>query len=223
MSDSSNNLAAIKRRVSVRSYDDRAVEPHLLEHLLARSNTADRVTDTPLRVALISGAEQTQRVLTYVIGSYGLVLTPPHVLVGVIPPRDAVARVDLGYVLEQVVLEASKLKLGTCWITGSYDADRAGDAVKLAPGEEAAAIVALGYPSQRGWGRIHTGTIRRLAGGHKRKPLRDITFSGQWGKPWQTDSADPTLTSILEHARLAPAGRGVDVRQPGGHGRRPRR
>jgi nitroreductase len=205
MSDSSNNLAAIKRRVSVRSYDDRVVEPHLLERLLAQANTADRVTDAPLHVALISGTEQTQRVLTYMLGSYGLVLTPPHVLVGVIPSQNAIARVEMGYVLEQVVLEASRLELGTCWIAGSYDAERAGNAVGLAPGEEAAAIIALGYPSRRGWGRVHTTTLRRLARGHKRKPLKDIVFLDRWGEPWSADSADPILTSILEHARLAPS------------------
>jgi nitroreductase len=198
-------LQAIERRVSTRSYDKGAVEPELLQRLLAISKTAGRLTDTPLRVELVSGAAQTQRVLTYMIGSYGLVLTPPHVLVGVIPPHNPTARVDMGYVLEQMVLEASRLELGTCWITGSYDAERAGDAVGLAPGEEAAAIIALGYPSRRGWGRIHTGTIRRLAGGHKRKPLKDIVFSDRWGEPWPADGADPILTSVLEHARLAPS------------------
>jgi nitroreductase len=200
-----NLLQAIEHRVSTRSYDKRAVEAGLLRRLITLSKAASRLTDVPLRVELISGVEKTQRILTYMIGSYGLVLTPPHVLVGVIPSENATARVDLGYVLEQTVLEASRLELGTCWITGSYDAERAGDAVGLASGEEAAAIIALGRPSQGGWGRVHTGTIRRLAGGHKRKPLKDIVFSDRWGEPWSADGADPILTSILEHARLAPS------------------
>jgi nitroreductase len=200
-----NLLQAIEHRVSTRSYDNRPVEPDLLQQLLTLSKATDRLVDIPLRVELISGVERTRRVLTYMIGSYGLVLTPPHLLVGVIPPDDATARVDLGYVLEQVVLEASRLELGTCWITGSYDAGRAGDAVGLMPGEEAAAIVALGYPSRASWGRVHTSTIRRLAGGHKRKPLKDIVFSDRWGEPWPADGADPILKSILDHARLAPS------------------
>jgi nitroreductase len=200
-----NLLQAIEHRVSTRSYDNRSVEPNLLQQLLTLSKTTDRLVDIPLRAELISGVERTRRVLTYMIGSYGLVLTPPHLLVGVIPPDDATARVDLGYVLEQVVLEASRLELGTCWITGSYDAERAGNAVGLGDGEEAAAIIALGYPSRAVWGRVHTSTLRRLAGGHKRKPLADIVFSGRWGEPWSNDGADPALTSILEHARLAPS------------------
>jgi nitroreductase len=199
-------LKAIELRVSTRSYDKRLVESEHLQRLLTLSQSAVRLVDTPLRVELISGADRTQRILTYMIGSYGLVLTPPHVLVGVIPPHDIAARLDLGFVLEQMVVEASRLELGTCWITGSYDAERAGKAVELEAGEVAAAIIALGYPSQRGWGRLHTGAIRRLAGGHKRKPLKDIVFSDRWAEPWSADDADPILTSILDLARLAPSG-----------------
>jgi nitroreductase len=198
-------LEAIHQRTSVRSYDERPVEPDRLEHLLAMAKNVEPLTDAPPRVALVSGASQTQHIISHVIGSYGLVLTPPHLLVGVMPRESDVARIDLGYVLEQVVLEATRSGLGTCWITGTYDAQSAGDAVGLTPGEVAAAVIALGYPSQRGWRRVHTRTVRRLAGGHKRKPLTEIVFAERWGKPWSPEGADPTLVSLLEHARLAPS------------------
>jgi len=200
-----NLSEAIERRVSVRSYDERPVDTQHLQRLIALSQTADHLTGAYPRVELVSGAERTQRIISHVIGSYGLVLTPPHLLIGVLPTESELARLDLGYVLEQVVLEATRLRLGTCWITGTYDAQSAGDAVGLAQEEVAAAVIALGIPSGRGWGRIHTGAIRRLAGGHKRKPLKEIVFAGRWGKPWQPEGADATLVSMLEYARLAPS------------------
>jgi nitroreductase len=200
-----NLLEAIERRVSVRSYDERPVNTEHLERLITLSQTVGHLTDVRPRVELVSGAERTRRIISHVIGSYGLVLTPPHLLVGVMPTESEIARLDLGYVLEQVVLEATRLGLSTCWITGTYDAQSAGDAVGLAQGEVAAAVIALGYPSERGWGRIHTGTIRRLAGGHKRKPLKELVFAGRWGEPWSPDGADATLVSMLECARLAPS------------------
>jgi nitroreductase len=204
-------LAAIQRRVSVRSYSDRPLEPALLEQLIRLAGTADHLTGVPPRVTLVSGVERTRRVLTYMIGSYGLVQNPPYLLVGVLPEESDVARLDLGYVLEQVVLEATRLGLGTCWVTGSYDAQRAGEAVGLAPGEVAAAVCALGYPAQDRWGRSHSRIVRWLAGGHRRKPLTEIVFSDRWGKPWSLDEADPTLVDALEHARLAPS---ANNRQP---------
>ena len=198
-------LAAIQQRVSVRSYGDRPVAPALLERLLALSSTAEHLTQVPPRIVLLSGVERTRRVLTYMIGSYGLVQNPPHLLVGVLPEESNTARLDLGYVLEQVVLEATRLGLGTCWVTGSYDAQRAGDAVGLASEEVAAVVCALGYPTKAHWGRFHSHAVRRLAGGHRRKPLTEIVFSGRWGEPWSPDGADQVLVAALEHARLAPS------------------
>ncbi|MGD2143534.1 MAG: nitroreductase family protein [Anaerolineae bacterium] len=200
-------LAAIHQRVSVRSYADRPVEPALLERLLRFGDAADHLTDVQPRLALISGTEQVQHILTFMVGSYGLVYNAPHLLVGVLQEESDEARVDLGYVLEQVVLEATRLGLGTCWITGTYDPERAANAVKLRSNEVAAAVCALGYPTEQTLGRLHTKAIRRLAGGQRRKPLTNIVFSGRWGLRWSPEDADPTLVTMLDHARLAPSAR----------------
>jgi nitroreductase len=198
-------LAAIRRRFSVRSYADRSVDPALLKGLLSFAERAGHVSNVPARVALVSGADAVKDVLTFMIGSYGFVLNAPQLLVGVLAEESETARIDLGYVLEQVVLQATRLGLGTCWITGSYDAERAGNALALTSGEVAAAVCALGYPMEQGFGRLHTRVLRQLARGHKRKPLTEIVFSERWGQPWSPEDADPTLVPILEHARLAPS------------------
>jgi nitroreductase len=75
----------------------------------------------------------------------------------------------------------------------------------------AAAVCALGYPAEDRWGRFHSRAVRRLAGGHRRKPLTEIVFSGRWQEPWSPDGADPMLAAALEHARLAPS---ASNRQP---------
>jgi nitroreductase len=198
-------LAAIHERFSVRSYADRSVDPALLGRLLSFAENTDHVSDAPPRVALISGADAVKDVLTFMIGSYGFVLNAPHLLAGVLPEESGRARVDLGYVVEQVVLEATRLGLGTCWITGTYNAARAGDALALSSGQVVAGVCALGYPTEEGFGRLHTRIIRRLARGHKRKPLTEIVFCERWGEPWLPQDADPTVVAMLKHARLAPS------------------
>ncbi|PKP60860.1 hypothetical protein CVT91_04355 [Candidatus Atribacteria bacterium HGW-Atribacteria-1] len=199
-------LTAIQRRLSVRSYKDRPVSSALLERILGLASTADHLTSIPPRIKLISGVEQTKHILTSLIGSYGLVRNSPHLLVGVMPEESELSRIDLGYVLEQVVLKTVQLGLGTCWISGSFDAQRAGNVVGLAPGEVVAAVCALGHPSEDHRGRLHIRTMRWLAGGHRRKPLTEIIFSEHWGEPWSPNAADSTLITVLEHARLAPSG-----------------
>ncbi len=198
-------LTAIRQRVSVRAYAHRPVEAPLLERLMAYTQAVEHLDGPSVRVALVNGVERTRRVLTHIVGSYGLVQNPPHLLVGVLPEESALARLDLGYVMEQVVLKATRLELAACWIAGSYHPERAGDAVGLAAGERVAAVVALGYPAENRWGRLHSRAVRRLAGGHRRKPLGEIVFSERWGQPWSSAGADPILDTVLEHARLAPS------------------
>jgi nitroreductase len=198
-------LAAIRNRFSVRSYADRSIDPALLERLLSFAANAGHLSDLPPRVELISGVDAVKDVLTFFIGSYGLVLNAPHVLVGVLPEESERARVDLGYVLEQVVLEATRLGLGTCWITGTFDPERTADTIRLEAGEVAAGVCALGYPTDKWLGHLHSRIVRRLARGHKRKPLSELVFSERWGGSWSPQDADPTLVAILEHARLAPS------------------
>jgi nitroreductase len=198
-------LAAMHQRSSVRNYRDRLIDPALLQRLLSLVPEADHVTEHPPRIELVSGVEQTQQVLTFMIGSYGLIQNAPHLLVGVLPEDNDAAHIDLGYVLEQVVLEATRLGLGTCWITGTFDAQNAGEVVGLATSETVGAVCALGHPTEEGLGRFHSRLVRRLAGGHKRKPLTEIVFDERWGRSWSPENADQTLVTILEHARLAPS------------------
>jgi nitroreductase len=198
-------LSAIHQRFSVRSYRDDAVEPGLRNRVMNAASRAPSLTDTPPRVELISGVENVNQVLTFMIGSYGLIQNAPHLLAGIVPEDSELARIDLGYVLEHVVLEATRLGLGTCWITGTFDAERAGNVLNLAPGETVAAVCALGHPTEEGLGRFHSKLVRRLAGGHKRKPLTDLVHDQRWGETWSPDDADPPLMTVLKHARLAPS------------------
>lgn len=127
-------LSAIHRRFSVRSYRDEPVKPGLTDLLLEAAARSPTLTDASPRIELISGADSVEQVLTLMIGSYGLVRNAPHLLAGILPEDSERARIDLGYVMEYVVLEATRLGLGTCWITGTFDAKRAGDVLDLAPG-----------------------------------------------------------------------------------------
>ena len=195
----------MRQRISVRSYDGRALPLEVLDPILAKAQQANSLTDQRPRIALVSGAEQARRVLTFTVGSYGLIQNPPHVLAGVLPEDSESSRINLGYMLEQTVLEATMRGLGTCWVTGTFDAARAGDAVGLEPGETVTAVCPLGYPAESRLRRFHTQTVRRLARGHQRKPLAEIVYAQHWGGAWSPEGADRTWLTVLEGARLAPS------------------
>jgi nitroreductase len=197
--------AAIRLRTSVRSYSSRPVQQDLLERLLALGKDATHLTPVCPRIILVTGVDETRHILTHIVGSYGLVRNVPHLLVALLPEESPRAQVDAGYVLEQVVLEATLLGLGTCWITGTYDAGRAGESVRLAPGEVAGAVCAVGHAGSGGFDRLHDTAVRRLARGDRRKALTESVFAQRWGGPWSPEGADPRLVEVLECARLAPS------------------
>ncbi len=201
----------IRVRHSTRRYADRSVPGDVLAHLLEFAARAPRLTDVPPRVTVVNGRERVARILARYLGVYGLVQGAPHLLVGLVPEDSDRARLDLGYVLEQVVLEATRRGLSTCWMTGSYHPERAADEVERKSGEIVAATVALGYARKDPLARLHDGAVRRLVAAHRRRPLEETVFAGKWGVPWSPVGADPALVEVLECARLAPS---AENRQP---------
>ncbi len=196
---------AIRLRRSTRRYANRPIPEETLERLLTFAAAAGHLHQPGVRVTLVNGRERVAQILTRYAGVYGLVQGAPHLLIGLLPQETDEARLDLGYVLEQVVLEATRLGLATCWMTGSYRPDQAARAVEVATGETVAAAIALGYPRQDRRARLHDRALRRLAGAHRRQPLERIVFDGQWGQAWSPEGADRALVEILECARLAPS------------------
>jgi nitroreductase len=203
--------AAIRSRCSTRRYTDQPVAERVLEHLLSLATTADHLCRPGVRVALVSGRERVACILARYAGVYGLVRGAPYLLAGVLSQDVDLARLDLGYVLEQVVLRAAQEGLSTCWMTGSYHPDRAAEVMRMRPGEAVGAVIALGHPRQDRRARLHDGAIRRLVAAHRRRPLEEIVFAARWGERWTPGGADPALVTLLECARWAPSARN---RQP---------
>jgi nitroreductase len=158
-----------------------------------------------VRVALVDGREEAEQVLSRYAGIYGLVQGAPHLLIGLLPEQTRQAQLDLGYALEQVVIEATRLGVASCWMTGSYEPDAAARLVTLQEGEEVAAAIAIGYPRQDRVAQLHDRLLRRVAGAARKKPLEEIVFDGQWGSAWSSDGKHADLVEILTCARLAPS------------------
>lgn len=203
--------AAIRLRHSTRRYADRTVPPATLEGLLAGAASVEQPARTGVRVTLVSGQRRVASILARYAGVYGLVQGAPHLLVGVLSQDTDLARLDLGYVLEHVVLEATRLGVATCWMTGSYDPRQAARIAGTGPGERVGAAIAVGYPKEDPLARLHDHTVRRLVAGQHRKPLAELVFAGRWGQRWSPQQVDPFLVEALECARLAPSARN---RQP---------
>jgi nitroreductase len=82
-------------------------------------------------------------------------------------------QIDLGIAMEHMVLKATELGLGTCWI-GWFKEDRIRKILEIPERIKVSALLAVGYGSE-------ARSPRRL-----RKPLRKILFSESWGNAFRS-------------------------------------
>lgn len=80
-------------------------------------------------------------------------------------------KIDLGIAMEHMVLKATELGLGTCWI-GWFKEDKIKQLLDIPKRVKVPALLAVGYP-KAGPGR------KRL-----RKGMEKILFSQRWGRPF---------------------------------------
>ncbi|MBQ3338591.1 MAG: nitroreductase family protein [Atopobiaceae bacterium] len=134
-------MQAIDTRISCRAYDGREVEAEKLDQLeacIAECNAAANVRMALMRPA--DGGADLRLAKAMFAGQ-------PSTYIAYVSATDEESRDRLGYYGEKVILLATQLGLGTCWVAGTYD--RASAHVSLEPGEELYAVVPVGYPAPK--------------------------------------------------------------------------
>jgi hypothetical protein len=182
---------AIATRISRRRYAGREVPAELRDRLAAFCAEAGAVGSA--RACLVDDPGQT--LFTGLVGSYGRVSGTP--LAAAFVGREG-AEADVGYLGEALVLEATSLGLGTCWIAGSFDKEKAAKLVPLAAGERVVAVTPLGYPLAR-----QTGGERLLRAAVKASARLSVEklAPGILGDGWPA-----WAVAAVQAARRAPSG-----------------
>ena len=131
----------IGRRCSWRTYDGRPLadeDKHLLQAFI--NNLEPPPFSNRIRMALADEPAGKAGVK----GTYGIIRGASTFLVGV-APQGPQALEDFGYVFETVLLRATDLGLGTCWMGGTFSRTMFGDRIGLGSGEIVPAISPVGY------------------------------------------------------------------------------
>lgn len=103
-----------------------------------------------------------------------------------------------GFRMEQLVLKATEVGLGTCWIGGTFKESQFEDSCE--EGEQLQAIVATGVPASKM--RLLERAGRLMAGSDKRKPFGKLFFDKLPNTPL---SESDIFGRSLEMMRLAPS------------------
>ncbi len=143
------------------------------------------------------------------LNTYGFIKGTDEFLVGAMTSStNGLELEEFGYVLERIILRATSLGLGTCWMGGTFRKSIFRKMISLKDDEILPAVIAVGYPAEkRGFA---DQAIRGFVKATRRKPWENLFFFEDFSTPLIKEETDTFLTP-LEMLRLAPS---ASNRQP---------
>ncbi len=185
-------IDVIRKRTSVRTYEQRPVEAEKLERLRAFFTEVQNPFGSKVRFELVESSAQK-------IGTYGFIKGAKTYFAGCVK-KGGLDVEGFGYAFEQVVLLATALGLGTCWLGGTFK--RSTFIEQLKPqGEFLPAVSPLGYAAERK--SLTEMAVAAGAGARKRRRFGELFFDGSVGKPLMPD--DGALKTCLEMVCIGPS------------------
>jgi len=131
------------------------------------------------------------------LGTYGFISGAKHFIAGT-AQETPMGIEDYAYAFEKIILYATQMGLGTCWIGGIYDKKGFNDA--LGQAGKIPALTPLGYPKER---RTAAKLIRWAAGSRNRKPWSELFFKNDLTVLTEDEAGE--YATALEMVRIAPS------------------
>ena len=194
-------IDAINRRVSVRAYSDQPIGKEKEQKILDLLNSENKGPfGNEVRFAMIDLTEA-ERNETKSLGTYGFISGAKIYVVSAVKGSTG-AMEDLGYCFEKVILAATSLGLGTCWMGGTFNRANFARRIKVSDDEVVPAISPIGYARDKR--TIRERLLRRLAKSDQRKPWEELFFDGDLNTPLARGSAGK-YAGVLDCVRLGPS------------------
>ena len=184
---------AIARRRSKRRYESRPLGTDTLTQLQTVLREFKPFPET--RSVLVSHSPED--VFKGAIGSYGKVKGAPGFVAFIGNTEDPHIHEKIGYLGEGIILEATALQLGTCWVGGMFRREVAGRLIQIQRNEKFFAVTPIGYP--REGDSLGEKMMKRFVKSHLRKPLNELAKGMEEAK-WPF-----WIKDALEAARVSPS------------------
>lgn len=191
----------IKQRYSCRTYEDVPIEEAKRKKLADFIDTLETGPfGAPVRFKLVAATEEDRRALRG-LGTYGTIRNPTGFILGTVGDGEKNLE-DFGYRMEEVILFATSIELGTCWLGGFFTKSSFAKTMDIQKGWVMPCVAATGYiADQRG---LIDRLMRRGAGSARRKPWDELFFTGRFGVPLSKEAAG-AYAEVIEMVRLAPS------------------
>jgi len=198
----------IRQRYSCRTYHSDALEEDTRQRL---ANFAVSSKGGPLgtraRFELIAASDGDPKALKS-LGTYGFIKGAAGYIVGA-TEEGAYNIEGFGYMLELIVLYATDLGLGTCWLGGTFSKSSFAKKISVRDTEIVPGVASVGYIAKKP--RRIEALLRRNDGRTDRRlPWEQLFFNREFSKPLSHEESG-VYKSVLDMVRLGPS---ASNRQP---------
>ena len=191
----------VRARRSVRSYESRPLSQADRERITSYiEELCAEETPFPakIRIQLLEAKPGTD---TEKLGTYG-VIRGAKTFLGVSAENTETAPEAVGFTFEKLVLAATAMGLGTCWMAGTFNRGQFAGAMDIGKDEIFPIVCPIGYPLERK--TLIDSVFRRVGKSDRRKPWGELFFENEFGNPLSEAQAGE-YAFALEMLRLAPS------------------
>ncbi len=175
-------IDVVTARKSVRSYSSQEIEEETLNRILEAARLAPSWANKQCCKYIVVKDKAKIDAMASMLNSW--LKQAPVIVAACADPKDSGARngmdyflVDVGISMQQLVLAATDLGLGTCWI-GAFDEAKIKKILGVPEAVKVVALTPIGYPAEKeGFGGKLAKT---LIGSGKRKPLEEMVHWDKW-------------------------------------------
>lgn len=145
--------ALVQKRYSVRAYKQDAVEEDKIEQIMEAARFAPTAANRQPFKVIVTYSEKRENELRSIYSADWFIQAPVVICVCVMRGQSWVRKegkdygdVDAAIVMDHIIMQATELGLGTCWIA-AFDPQAAREVFELPDNVEPVLMTPLGYPA----------------------------------------------------------------------------
>jgi len=191
----------IRKRKSIRAYDSRPLteeDRSKLEAAIQEVCSGETPFPGRLKISILEAKKGTN---TEKLGTYGVIKGADTFLCVTAEKSEGVMEA-VGYNFEKLVLAATEMGLGTCWMGGTFNRGSFENALEIGENEIFPIISPIGYPAEKPG--FVGGLLRTFSKADRRKDFGEVFKNGYFGKALTEEDAGE-YAFPLEMLRLAPS------------------
>jgi len=183
---------AIYRRKSIRKYKNSSISEEDFDFINKLIKEVPRLyPKIEMNIELIKDGEKIQDITKGIVGSYGKI-EAPHYLVITSEEKSGYLE-NIGYTLEEIVLELADRGIGTCWIGGFIKKNLLKDVMTIKENHKPVIVISFGYPENEQELDV------KESSSFKRKKLEEVIyepFEDKWVKIFDKVRVAPSAVNL---------------------------